>query len=163
MVDEPISEREKYFVAFFKNRPDYYLNEYRHQHLGKKWSFNIGAFLFGAFWFVYRKMYLLALMWFVLSIITNQIQFYIFTQFEVSGEVKKAATYIVPLFWAFISGFTANYFYARFATTKVDTVLQNSQSEEARLNMLGEQGGTNNIVFLTAALLFFFYLIVAQG
>ncbi|HEY5824733.1 MAG TPA: DUF2628 domain-containing protein [Cyclobacteriaceae bacterium] len=156
-MNEPLSERENHLVAFFGDQSSYYLEEYRHQHIGRKWSFNLGSFFFGFLWFIYRKMYVLALGFFLLTMMSSQLEVFIYTRFEVDFQIRKAASYLVPLIWAFASGFSGNYFYARHATTKVDAVIQTYPNEEQRLVALKHQGGTTNLVYLVAAILILFY------
>jgi len=160
-MNEPLSKRENYFVLFFGDQPRYYLNEYRHQYIGRKWSFNLGSFFFGFLWFIYRKMYLLALAFFILTILSSQLELFIYAHFEVGYETRKVTSYLVPLIWGFASGFSGNYFYARHATKEVDTVIQTYPDEEQRLIVLKQKGGTTNSVYLFALLLVAFYFLVA--
>lgn len=162
-MSEEITEREKYFVTFFGDQPRYYLEEYRHQYFGRKWSFNIGSFFFGFLWFIYRKMYVIAFILFVVNLLLGQLEEWIYTQYEISFDIRKVTSFIVPIAWGFATGFTGNYFYAKFATKKVDEILQAYPDHEKRMTELKRQGGITYLPYLVAALLMLVYFLLLKS
>src|SRR5688500_8755665 len=73
---------ENYLRAFFDRQSDYYLLKYYEYHGGNKFTFNIGSFFCGIFWFLYRKLFLEFLLTIALLTAVSAIQFLIVQTFE---------------------------------------------------------------------------------
>jgi len=65
------------YEAYFQKSKSYYLNRLDWYLKGQKYSFNLFAFLFGLFWFMYRKMYLEAAVIFLAMIVEGFLESFI--------------------------------------------------------------------------------------
>ncbi len=72
--------KEAYLSVYFGKNSDYYLDRWKEYKDGRKISFKPYAFLFGIFWFLYRKMYLIFLLIIVVLIVEGIVEDYILTE-----------------------------------------------------------------------------------
>ena len=89
---------------------------------GFAFSWNWPAFFAGVWWYLYRKMYLWALVDFVVS-------------------VALGWTFFVPLFWAVIRAATGNYLYFLQAERKIEEARRLSPGSQGSFAVTGEEGG----------------------
>lgn len=154
-------ENEKYFSAFFDRQKDYYLEKYRDHLGGAKFTFNIGAFLGGIFWFLYRKLFLHALFIFFLLMIFNIVEGLIFEALQINSEFQKLEFFLSTLLFAVAYGYSGNYFYLRQAERKVTAIVESTEDEDKRITLLEKKGGVSWLaIYITASLtglIFLFY------
>ena len=111
-------ELELYEEFFQKNR-SYYLGKWVLFKAGRKYTFNAFAFLFGLFWFMYRRMYFEALVVAVFIFIEGYLESILIPEDNGQGTVKFLnilGTIVVGT----VVGFLGNYFYLR----KADKTIQ---------------------------------------
>ncbi|WP_456434326.1 DUF2628 domain-containing protein [Thermosulfuriphilus sp.] len=138
---EPIDEN--LFRAYIGPRADYYLAQFRKFFLIPGGQFTVTwhwpAFAFGFWWFLYRKMYLWALVFFFLSNILGSLIFF-------HGPIGILIVHIGY-------GVLANYLYFRHVRTKVAEAAMNIPDREKLIAYLARTGGTNSwVVWLGVAL-----------
>jgi hypothetical protein len=137
MDEKGLSEEE--YRAFIGKEADYYIEKWsdmdgRHS----KWSWNWGAFFFHELWFAYRKMYLYALILYIIFFLIMIIPFwYIQVNDEVLANFVKIARL---LFWIPIAIY-ANYLYRRHADKKI-TEFKSTCIGELITSELAKRGGT---------------------
>src|SRR6185436_4922494 len=86
---------------------------------GQRFTFNIFAFLFGLFWFTYRKMYVEALI-ILLAIIGESFIEELFLANSVDPGADKMISIIVTIVIATITGFLGNSLYIRHAQKSIN-------------------------------------------
>jgi hypothetical protein len=160
LASAPAINDEKYLTAYFGRQSDYYLSEYKACHNGVKFSFNIGSFFGGLFWFMYRKLFLQLLI--IVGIITaiGFFQAIVSELFSLSETVEKAFEMIVKIFTWLGLGFIGNYLYIKQSEKNIRTILSSTDDEEERLMRLQRKGGVSNspyfvlIILLIAIIIF---------
>ncbi|RHW42712.1 DUF2628 domain-containing protein [Neobacillus notoginsengisoli] len=150
---EPLSEQEME-EAFVGGEYGYYREKWEMR--GN--SFNWAAFLVGPFWFGYRKMYLVVLLYSV---------FLLFWDFLFENESEPASFFLqIPLY--ILMGFMANRIYRWHARKKIQKVVLLPLSNEQKRIWLKQKGGTSWLGVLAAAgILFSFgilsYILMTAG
>ncbi len=131
-------DREIYLKAYFFIQPDYYLDVYKSYKAGEKFNFNIWPFLFGIFWFLYRKL------WFEAMII---LLIYLFIFFVNIGIIESDKEWLINTVINFITatvfGFVGNYFYLKNAEKQINKVLSTTLDEKERIKILNKKGGVS--------------------
>ncbi len=140
------------YEAFFQRNASYYLDKLEKERNGQKFSFNFYAFLFGFFWFLYRKMYLAAFLIFTLLLIEGLAEFY-FLQFLDNQLATTLITWIMNILIWSITGFTANYLYIRKATAIITKIDNRGLAEQDAVQFAKKKGGTSYIFLLPIILL----------
>ena len=148
--DEDVNLKD--WQLFIGPKSTYYIPRWLEFKPGKsKASFNIAAFFFGAFWMLYRKMYIAAAIWFGLILFEGFFEVYVIE--EIFGEVSgldKILNWVV----AAIMGFYGNYFYFKNAEQKIARIRNSNYSDELYEEELQKQGGTSWIPPLLGLLFF---------
>ena len=98
------------FELYFQKSKEYYLDKLTKYKSGQKFTFNIFAFLFGLFWFVYRKMYLQALIILLVIIGEGFIEQLILTN-SVDENTSSIINIISTIAIATITGLLGNNLY----------------------------------------------------
>jgi hypothetical protein len=129
---------EKYLKAYFLIQSDYYFEKYKSYKSGDKIIFNVWPFLFGIFWFLYRKLWLEAFVILLLYLIIYTLN---------TGIAEPDNEWLVnSLFNIIIAtglGFSGNYFYLKNAEKKVQSVLSTISDEKQRVRVLSKKGGVS--------------------
>lgn len=156
-------ERKDLLRVYFLKQSNYYIDKHEKLEKGKKFTFNFWAGFFNTWWFIYRKMYLNALIIFALGTILSVlfeliIPFINPFHFNYSEFLVTFIFYTIPYF--FILAFLGNYLYIIKANKVVDGFLRKHKLEELNrkdLDILREKGGTN--LFLVIILIIVFTII----
>ncbi|ALS24364.1 LCP family protein [Paenibacillus naphthalenovorans] len=143
-TDISISEEE--LSLFVGKKADLYLQKWRHN---SRW--NWPAFLFDAYWLMYRKMYLYCVLyliiWFVWS---NVIVASVFSEWN---PVESPGLLPLVLFLCCIPkpvlGIFANKLYLHQAKRKITAIVQDQNKQESRETEITAVGGTNLVLPLT--------------
>src|SRR5438128_9616888 len=98
------------FEEFFQKSKSYYLDKLTKYQSRQKFTFNVFAFLFGIFWFLYRKMYIETIAILVLLILEA-----LFETFILGQDADNMINVIITIASATIIALLANYFYIRKA------------------------------------------------
>lgn len=140
--------KQEHFEAFVKTSTAYYTNKLEQYEQGKKFTFNLYAFLFSIFWFAYRKMYLHAFLISVLITLLSITEEKIIGYYGIYDDAQiKSIDLICNICLAIAYGFTANYLYIKHAIKKVGEVAQNFEGDESLLHQaLERKGGTNSLI-----------------
>ncbi|HWO98307.1 MAG TPA: LCP family protein [Bacillus sp. (in: firmicutes)] len=141
-----ISISEKELSLFVGNKADVYLQKWRHN---SRW--NWPAFLFDAYWLMYRKMYLYCvfylIIWFVWS---NVIVASVFSEWN---PVESPGLILLVVFLCCIPkpvlGIFANKLYLYQAKRKITAIVQDKNKQESRETVITAAGGTNLVLPLT--------------
>jgi len=149
---------EKYLRCYFGHKSNYYVEIYKDYHSGNRFNVNIGAFFTGFFWFLYRKLYLHALVIFGSFFLLGILEQTIYETFWIGLEDQKIVYVIENCTIAFILGFTGNYFYIKKADREIQQVLSSTSDENERIRMLKRKGGISWIPFALLGLLILFYV-----
>ncbi len=140
------AEREYFEAAVGYNNTDYYLQRFeRFQREGIKPTWNWAACFFTLGWLLYRKMWLIALLYFLLPIPVNILS-------TLLGAVSDTAVLVllaVQLGFLFIViPMFANAVYFRHVSNRLATAEARFEEPEKRLGMLREGGGTSTTAVL---------------
>jgi hypothetical protein len=134
----------EYYRAYFGKDSDYYLPIMRDFYHGKKFTFNVWAFILGLFWQLYRRLYLPILFFITVIIVQSVIQAAIISYLDLSELTRTLMHLIDPLIFALIYGFTGNYFLMRKAHKKTLQILSAKEDEETILQKLEKAGSGNS-------------------
>jgi len=147
------SMEEKYLEVYFDQQYDWYIERYRDFQTGRIFTFNIGSFLAGLFWFMYRKLYIqMAII--VASLIAFEFVEDVIRQLLMIDPLKQALIDLgINLVWWIAFGFCGNYLYFKQVERKVARVLASTTDEDERLRLLRKKGGTSNSPFYLLGLI----------
>ena len=134
-----------YYKAYFGNDSDYYLPIMRDFYHGKKFTFNVWAFLLGLFWQLYRRLYLPILFFIVAIIIQSVIQASIVSYLDMGKLTNTFINLIASVIFALFYGFTGNYFLMQKAHKKTLQILSAKDNEDIILQKLEKAGLGNTI------------------
>ena len=139
------------YEDFFQKSNSYYLEQLEYYNNGKKFRFSYVAFIFGIFWFLYRKMYL---EFFVIVIF-----FYAETIFEntilvtlIGSEQTKVVNILVTITLLITLGIIGNNLYIKKAKRTVKNAEQNYPEYERKKKFLNKKGGTS-FIYVTILLI----------
>ena len=147
------------YEEFFQKRKSYYLDKWAKLRNGQKFSFNVFAFLFGLFWFMYRKMYIEAIIVFVAIIAESFLEELILTN-NIGQDTRKVISIVGIIVIATIIGFLGNYFYLRKADRIIQVAKKKYTDNEQQKIFLKKKGGISFIfliIILVIILLLFAY------
>ena len=140
---------EIHIKTFFGKNSDYYFDKWNEYKNGRIISFRPFAFLFGLFWFLYRKMYREGLLMGLLILIEGIIEEYILTDiFNIQEGDRKGFDLIIIILIAAFSGMFGNYIYMKSSERKIKKILSTDLSEEEKMKKLEGTGGTSWIFFI---------------
>ena len=143
---EAESEREKYMAAFFGDSPAYYLKANRAMFGGENASFNFPAFLFGLFWFLYRKMYVYAIGIFALLFMIDQGIHVIGRSMPHYKEALQFFSFFITLAVSIVMGFKSNEIYIGYANRKIHEITVAYSDESQRIEAMNKAGGTSLLI-----------------
>jgi hypothetical protein len=155
---------ESYLRVYFGPRSEYYLKKYKAFHSGKKFSFNISAFFAGLFWFLYRKLYVQAVLLLLLSYILRYLVTLFYNVVVVDVEIQRLINLLLTATFGVICGFLGNYLYVKKSERQIKNALSKTENEDERIQLLKAAGGIawTPIVLLLIAT-FLFTLVVTDG
>ncbi|TCJ18661.1 DUF2628 domain-containing protein [Flaviaesturariibacter flavus] len=120
VITPTISEYAAY-ENFFGKDSRYYLNRLERYQRGERYIFNGYAFLFGFFWFLYRKLYLEAIVLIGLLVVESILEELILDALFPEGGGRAVSWLFNLAVWT-ATGFLANMFYLRKAKRVVASV-----------------------------------------
>ena len=123
---------------------------------GKMVKFNLVTCIFGVTWMVYRKMYVEALLFTLLTYIA--VVPLAFLAGIISYFLKMDLSF-VPIIWAYlftwvILGFFGKYIYAKHITRKLRKLLDKHEGEEGFSKLLYKKGGTTHPLIIFGYVVF---------
>lgn len=152
-----------YYVAFFGKRHEYFIKRLVDLAETKSWSFNIGAFFFGLFWFLYHRLYLAALAIAIVIFMESIAEDYLFMKLEASFEAVKSMQVIITILSSIVLGYLANNIYLKYSVRKVAKILeQTTEDEEVRVQQLSK-AGKNNGTLIVALIIIVILAVVIEN
>lgn len=130
------------FENFFQEKKDYYLEKLDFYQHGKKVTFNYTTFIFGLFWFLYRKMYLEAFIiysFIALESIAEQLLLPQLIGYDNSLIFNIVSTVMILV----IVGFTGNVLYIKKSIRLVDKAKKATQDIDEQKAWIYKKGGTS--------------------
>jgi len=139
-----VSADEYYKAALGVKNVEYYLKYFsRFDAQGVSATWNWPSFFVTFYWLLYRKMWLLALGFFLLPIPLTFIEILLMPVSEAAANTITFA-YLAGIFIAV--PMYANAFYYRHVNAKIAKVKKQTNDEATRLRMLADDGGTSGII-----------------
>jgi hypothetical protein len=151
---------EKYLISYFGKSSSYYLEKYRAYYNGKKFSFNNSAFFVGLFWFLYRKLWIEALLIFIILFAIGIIEQIIYKSLNTNEVTQKNILYFSFFCFASIYGFIGNYLYITKADKKIKKILTMTNDDDVRMKQLKEKGGVSLVPFILLSIILILVLIL---
>lgn len=130
------------YEAYFQKGKPYYLNRLDRYLKGQQYSFNPFAFLFGLFWFMYRKMYIEAVVVLLAMMVEGFLESLILPE-NIGREKEQLVSIISTIVIATIIGFVGNYFYFRKAGKVIEKAKMKFAGSEEQISFLKERGGVS--------------------
>jgi hypothetical protein len=150
-----------FFEIFFGESGEYYLGKLDQNEQGKRINFNLPAFFFGIFWFLYRRMYLQAFIILAFIYIYSIIEQFLWGNYLYNSDFATGIYLIDSLLFASFTGFFGNWIYINHAKRKIRKLLTKFESDELLLKKnLKKAGGTSHVwVLLGLCLIIVIYIL----
>lgn len=152
----------EYFENFFGERKDYFIPKLIALENGKKYSFNIGAFFFGIFWVLYRRLYIHSLIIFFVVIVESKIEKILLIRLGDTRDMEISLRVIWLIVFGIILGYSGNYFYLKHSKKRVEVIVSSTDDETIKMKKLRKSGSGNWILVLSILLILVLALIVGQ-
>ena len=152
-----MSQDLELFELYFQKNKDYYIERLARFNEGQKFTFNVFAFFFGIFWFIYRKMYLQAVIITFLLFAEAFLEEIMLDDFEYKTE--KFIEILFPIILAGVIGSIGNYLYLNKAKKIIQRSTARYNGDELR-KIIKRKGGVSYsflVVLAIAIVLFFLY------
>lgn len=156
-----MEDDKELYAAYFGRSADYYLDVLERFRNGQQFVFNPYALLLGLLWFLFRKLYRQALMFFVISVLLGLLQTYLFRLPAISAY-QQTIGFVVTILLNLSYGIFGNYLYMRKAITDVEFAKSHSADKEEVLGYLSHKGGTTMHPVFILIILFLAYLLLVQ-
>lgn len=137
-------ENKVLLKSYFGRSENYYLEQIDGEQIRSRFSFY--AFFLNIYWFVYRKMYLEAILlvgMFVLDIVVAM----------VTNSWAGEASYIVSFIFVSVCGFLGNSLYLKKAQKMVSEAQYEFETEEEQIAFLEKKGGVSYIALTVLIIL----------
>ncbi len=154
--------QEAYYRAYFGVDADYYLRKLAQYRAGTKITFNIGAFFFGIFWMLYRKLYVAGIMVIIALTLESYLLGMAIEYYKISDGNAKLLNNLSTLFWSLLVGFLGNWLYLRQAEAKVNHALEEEDNERDTVARLAYEGNITYIPHIIIAALILLLLLIFQ-
>ncbi|HEX5169904.1 MAG TPA: DUF2628 domain-containing protein [Cyclobacteriaceae bacterium] len=155
MIDD-----ERYLIAYFGRQSDYYLEKYKAYHQGDRTTFNIGPFLAGVFWFLYRKLYKQLIIVMIAIIVLGFIEVLLYDLFDIGDDTQNVFDFLLTWVFGGILGFLGNRLYFEQADKKINRILSETSDEDERIRNLTRAGGVSWTPFVLLGLLIVAFLVL---
>lgn len=159
-------EDDKLYAAYFKKDIDYYLNAIERDRNGSTYFFNVYAFFFGIFWFMYRKMYRES----CIIILVIVVEGYLEDKFtaSMSETAIKVVSRISTIAIGIIVSMLANAIYIRKAENVIGKAKQELTDQEVLISHLQQKGGVSYrfliiVLIVIVGIICYFYNLNNKG
>lgn len=142
-----MTEDIELFEEYVQKNKSYYTGKLKKYNSGQRFSFNVFAFFFGAFWFLYRKMYVEAILIVIALILEGFLESIILTN-KIGQDQSTIVNMLGTITLWTIIGFLGNYFYLRKADKTILFAKQNYPDNELLKKYLKEKGGVRFVFLL---------------
>jgi hypothetical protein len=153
-----MEDDKELYAAYFGRSADYYLDVLERFRNGQQFVFNPYALLLGMMWFLFRKMYREALMFFAISALLGLMQTYFFRIPSIAAH-QQMIGFMVTILLNLSYGVFGNYLYMRKAITEVEFAKSQSANKEEVLGYLSNKGGTTMHPVFILIILFLLYFL----
>ncbi|WP_338813563.1 DUF2628 domain-containing protein [Bernardetia sp. Wsw4-3y2] len=143
------SDDNTLFELFFHKSKEYYIDKLISYQKGQKFTFNVFAFLFGLFWFIYRKMYLQAFV--ILLIVVGEGFLEVLFFPDMDESTINTVNVVMTILIATITGFMGNYLYIKHAERVITNAQQKYNDTEQIHKIVKRKGGVSYLVFIILA------------
>ena len=154
-----MSDDLQLYELYFRKSKEYYIDKLTKYKSGQKFTFNVFAFLFGLFWFVYRKMYIQALL-ILLAIIGESFIEQLILANNVDENTSKTINIISTIAIATITGLLGNNLYIKQAEKSIALAKTKYKDNEQLEKAIKRKGGVSYILLILVVLtiiIFFVY------
>jgi hypothetical protein len=156
-----MEDDQELYAAYFGRSADYYLDVLERFRNGQRFVFNPFSLIMGLMWFLFRKLYREAFMFFFISILLGFMQTYIF-RFPVIAAHQQSISFVVTILLNLSYGIFGNYLYMRKAMKEVAFAKSQSASKDDVLAYLSYKGGTTMHPVFILIILFLVYLLLLK-
>jgi Protein of unknown function (DUF2628) len=141
---------EDLFSDFFQQDAPYYIDKVIRYRADEKFTFNVWAFFFGIFWFLYRRLYLEAG---IIIVILAAISLFenLFLVKLVSPQAFTQIGLSINISVAFVQSMLANFLYVRKAERVVIESDASSNNEAVVQRLIVSKGGVSLVLPLLIA------------
>ena len=152
------------FEVFVHSSKAYYSDRFDQYQEGKKFTFNLPAFLFGVFWFLYRKMHWEAFILFILMLLYSIIEDIILKYYHLTFTDFGIGTKIIGgVVFSTIIGYIGNRIYIKHAIREINSIKRRYQYDEELIKeQVRKKGGTSLIAIGIILTLLISIIVIAQ-
>jgi len=136
----------EYFEQFFGKSKDYYIPKLIAHENGKKFSFNLSAFLFGHFWVLYHRMYLNAFILFVIIVVESKFENILLKILGNTYNIDMSLRYLWYIIFGTLVGNLGDYFFLEHSKKRVKKIISTTDEEEIKMKKLKKSGSGNWIL-----------------
>jgi len=152
-------EKTELYKAFFQKRSNYYLEQLNYYEKGRKFRFSYASFIFGIFWFLYRKMYLeffiILTVFYVESIFENLVLIKL-----IGIEQTKFFSFVVTIIVLITMGIIGNNLYIKKAKKTIEKAEMKFTNLDQQKEFLTKKGGTSFLYVIILLVLFFLVFLI---
>ena len=152
----------EYFENYFGKRKDYFIPKLIALENGKKYSFNYGAFFFGIFWVLYRRLYVHSLIIFLIVMIESMIEMWLLDYYRYDRDLEISMRVIWLLIYGIVLGYLGNYFYLKSSKKKIEQISLSQEEESFKMRKLKKLGSGNWILVLSFLLIVILFVAFGQ-
>ncbi len=130
--------------AFIGSSSEYYIKQWSAYKEGKLFSFNIGAFLFGFGWMLFRKMIKIAIFFCLIILGIGVLQDVVFEMLmDISGDVYLIIDRIITITTSVAVGFLGNRLYLQYVEKEIYKMREKGYGQQEYYAALREKGGVS--------------------
>lgn len=156
-----MEDDKELYAAYFGRSADYYLEVLERFRNGQMFVFNPYALLLGLFWFLFRKMYREAIMFFAISMMLGFLQSYMFRMPAIAPH-QQTISMVLTILLNLSYGIFGNYLYMRKAIADVEYAKSQSSSKEEVVGYLSNKGGTTMHPVFILIIIYLVYIVLLQ-
>lgn len=141
----------RHYKAYVGRNAPYYVSQWLDLRQGRdaKNRLNLGALLFGPFWFLYRKMYLYFVLICLLLIVQAAIEYSIFGVASLDPSRSSAGGLVFGFMLSLVMSWYANRLYFHHVTRKIRACRLRAISERSVSKALKNRGGVDFLIPLS--------------
>lgn len=138
-------ENIDYYQSFFGSNYEYWTKEAVQLEMQGKTSFNLYAFFFGLFWFLYRKMFREVVVIVLVVMAVRYLEAVLILNEIVAKENELVLSMCTTLGLSSLFGLFANKLYLRHCHLQVTQILAGDMEANAKIEVLKNKGGISYI------------------
>lgn len=142
-----VQNQSKHITAFVSKNYQYYMHQWaKFENLDRKISWNWPAFFFGWSWMMYRKMYIPALVLFIIEWVVLECSRFFLVDFSLTNILLMGiSVFVFYVIYSICTGLFGNYVYYLHASKKITTVLDSMGTDTHKIieHNVRKVGGTS--------------------